>query len=76
MIKIGNYYVKKSALAQLRDTNKNSQNETHASDARLLAKLKEDQEMEEYDQLVKNNPQFLTEYVKDIFLNLKKNEVN
>jgi len=76
MIKIGNYYVRKSAFAQLRDTNKTTQNNTHSSDIGLLAKIKEDKEMEEYDLSVKSNPQFLSEYVKDIFLNLKKNEVN
>ena len=76
MIKIGNYYVRQSAFAQLRDTNKTTQNQIHSSDIGLLAIIKDEKEMEEFDLSVKNNPQFLSEYVKDIFLNLKKNEVN
>lgn len=43
---------------------------------RLSTQLKEDQELEECDRIVQNNPQYISEYTKDIFRHLKKEEVN
>lgn len=77
MIKIGNYYVKKTAFLQLHKTNKNSQNELNPTiDIRLPTKSKDESELRECDKRVQNDPQYLSQYVKDIFVDLKKNEVN
>lgn len=62
VVKIGNSFVRTTSYFTNNDT---------------FMKLKENNypKLEKYDYEVRENPQYIVEYVKDIFDDLKKNEV-
>jgi hypothetical protein len=68
VVKIGNYFIKKNSRG---NTNTNNDN---TDIALLRKKTSTTQNIEKCDMLVKDNPQYLAEYVKDIFLHLKQVE--